>query len=42
MNVKQISLTAILEELKVRKDRDTRKDSWYFSLFRNENTASFK
>ena len=39
---KQISLISILKQLNTKKYKDTGRDIWYFSPFRNEKTASFK
>src|SRR5699024_4133674 len=39
---KQISLISILAQLKATKYKETRRDIWYYSPFRNEKTASFK
>lgn len=39
---KQTSLIAILTQLGAKLDRETFKEAWYISPFRNERTASFK
>lgn len=39
---KKISLISILDQLKTKKYKDTGRDIWYYSPFRNEKTASFK
>lgn len=39
---KKISLISIMDQLKTKKYKDTGRDVWYYSPFRNEKTASFK
>lgn len=39
---KRISLISILDQLKTKKYKDTGRDVWYYSPFRNEKTSSFK
>ena len=39
---KQISLVSILDQLKTKKHKETERDVWYYSPFRDEKTASFK
>lgn len=39
---KKISLVSILEKIGAKKVKQTNREFWYLSLFRNESTASFK